>query len=140
VERHRLTGRPWCRYRRHGTPCTVDSVGFRFGDARFLRRLSDLIGSYDRVMTSETHSRGHGRQRSRSVQERTILTIAELRELPRGRAILFASGTPAVMIEPQPWYTNPTLAAVVQASIDAHTPAAIAPEAGRTASRRGSAA
>ena len=94
-------------------------------DDRFLRRLSDLIGPYDRVMTSETHSRGHGRQRSRSVQERTILTIAELRELPRGRAILFASGTPAAMIEPQPWYTNPATAAVVQASIDAHTPAAV---------------
>ena len=51
-------------------------------DDQFLRRLSDLIGSYDRVMTSESHSRGNGRQRSRSVQERTILTIAELRELP----------------------------------------------------------
>lgn len=57
-------------------------------------------------MTSETQSRGHGRQRSRSVQERSILTIAELRELQRGRAILFASGTPAAMIEPQPRYGN----------------------------------
>jgi len=110
-------------------------------DDRFLRRLSDLIGPYDRVMTSETHSRGHGRQRSQSVQERTILTIAELRELPRGRAILFASGTPAAMIEPQPWYNNPSIAAVVQASIDAHTPAAVdGAEIGGSSVKRGSAA
>jgi type IV secretory pathway TraG/TraD family ATPase VirD4 len=110
-------------------------------DDRFLRRLSDLIGSYDRVMTSESHSRGHGRQRSRSVQERTILTIAELRELPRGRAILFASGTPAAMIEPQPWYDNPTTGAVVQASIDNHTPTALdGAEVSGSSTGRGSAA
>ncbi len=92
-------------------------------------------------MTSESSGRGHGRQRSRSVQERTILTIAELRELPRGRAILFASGTPAAMIEPQPWYDNPTTAPVVQASIDAHTPAGIgAASIDGSSSSRGSAA
>ena len=92
-------------------------------------------------MTSESSGRGHGRQRSRSVQERTILTIAELRELPRGRAILFASGTPAAMIEPQPWYASPATVGVVQASIDNHTPTGLdGTEVGGSSSARGSAA
>jgi len=67
------------------------------------------------------------RQRSRSVQEKTILTVAELRELPPGRAICFASGTPAVLIEPQPWFLGKD-AAVIEASRKAHSPARAEPE------------
>jgi type IV secretory pathway TraG/TraD family ATPase VirD4 len=78
-------------------------------DDRFLRRLSELIGAAERVLRSHSTSRGH-RTITRNVQERVILTPAELRELPPGRAVVFASGTPAVLVEPVPWFRDPQLA------------------------------
>jgi type IV secretory pathway TraG/TraD family ATPase VirD4 len=72
-------------------------------DPAFLRRLSDLIGTTDRIVRSASISRGR-RTITRTVQERAILTPAELRELPTGRAVVFASGTPAILTQPQPWW------------------------------------
>ncbi|MGI8647804.1 MAG: conjugal transfer protein [Acidimicrobiales bacterium] len=94
-------------------------------DDRFLRRLSDLIGQYDQVMTSESLHKG-SRTRSRSIQERTILTVSELRELPPDRAVVFPSGTPALLMEPVPWFRGPQRAQV-QASINAFDPTGPAP-------------
>ena len=80
-------------------------------DPAFLRRLSDLIGTADRVQ--RTASIGGGRRTvTRSVQERSILTPAELREMPQGRAVLFASGTPAVLTHPVPWWEGPHAEAI----------------------------
>jgi len=104
----------------------VKIYGGGVDDDKFLRRISDLIGPYEQVVTSESSGRGT-RQRSRSVQEKTILTVAELRELPSGRAICFASGTPAVLIEPQPWFLGKD-AAVLEASRKAHSPSGSDPE------------
>lgn len=98
----------------------VKVYGGGVDDDKFLRRISDLIGPYEQIVTSESSGRGT-RQRSRSVQEKTILTVAELRELPTGRAICFASGTPAVLIEPQPWFRGKD-AAGIEASRQAHSP------------------
>jgi type IV secretory pathway TraG/TraD family ATPase VirD4 len=75
-------------------------------DPAFLRRLSDLIGETSLVRRSATVSKG-GRSVSRTVQRETILTPAELRELPQGRAVLFASGTPAILTHPVPWWEGP---------------------------------
>ena len=88
-------------------------------DDRFLGRVSALLGEYDYVARSSSTSKG-SRQISRSVQRRPILTVADLRDLPPGRAVLLASGTPPILVEPQPWYTGPH-AAEIQASIDAHS-------------------
>jgi type IV secretory pathway TraG/TraD family ATPase VirD4 len=72
-------------------------------DPAFLRRLSDLIGTAERLHRSS--SVGGGRRTiTRTVQERPILTPAELRELPQGRAVVFASGTPAILTQPVPWW------------------------------------
>jgi type IV secretory pathway TraG/TraD family ATPase VirD4 len=80
-------------------------------DPAFLRRLSDLIGTADRVQ--RTSSVGGGRRTvTRSVQERSILTPAELREMPQGRAVLFASGTPAVLTHPVRWWEGPHAQAI----------------------------
>ncbi|WP_238846472.1 TraM recognition domain-containing protein [Nocardia terpenica] len=46
-----------------------------------------------------------------------ILTAADLRSLPRGRAIVFPSGAPPVLIETQPWWNGP-YAAEVERSLD----------------------
>lgn len=90
-------------------------------DDRYLRRLSDLIGTYERVQTSQSRGK-QGTSRSRSVQEKQILTVAELRELPKGRAVMFASGIPAKMIEPQPWFAGGKHVAVINESRSKHGP------------------
>ncbi|WP_066466128.1 type IV secretory system conjugative DNA transfer family protein [Sanguibacter suarezii] len=93
----------------------VKIYGGGVDDDRYLRRLSDLIGTYERVQTSQSHSK-QGASRSRSVQEKQILTVAELRELPKGRAVMFASGIPAKMIEPQPWFAGGKHVAIITES------------------------
>lgn len=85
-------------------------------DDRYLRRLSDLIGTYERVQTTQSHGK-QGATRSRSVQEKQILTVSELRELPKGRAVMFASGIPAKMIAPPPWFTGGPHVEVIKASL-----------------------
>lgn len=80
-------------------------------DPAFLRRLSDLIGNAERLNRSANVGGGR-RTITRTVQERAILTPAELRELPQGRAVLFASGTPAVLTHPVPWWEGPHAAAI----------------------------
>jgi len=75
-------------------------------DPAFLRRLSDLIGTAERL--HRTASVGQGRRTiTRTTQDKPILTPAELRELPQGRAVVFASGTPAVLTHPIPWWEGP---------------------------------
>lgn len=54
------------------------------------------------------------------MQERPILTPAELRELPTGRAVVFASGTPAVLTHPEPWWDS-RHAPAIQAALTAQT-------------------
>lgn len=70
-------------------------------DDKFLRRLSDLIGTAEHLVRTSSVSRGQ-RTLTKAVQEKPILTVAQLRELPTGRAVVFPSGTPAVIIEPNP--------------------------------------
>lgn len=84
----------------------VKVYGGGVDDDRFLRRLSDLIGTAERITRSASTGRG-ARTITRSVQDQVILTPAELRELPQGRAVVFASGTPAVLTEPRQWFNSP---------------------------------
>jgi type IV secretory pathway TraG/TraD family ATPase VirD4 len=81
-------------------------------DARFLDRLSKLIGTHERLAQTRTTGERGRRSTTRAVAERTILTPAELRELPQGRAVLFASGTPAALLEPLPWWRGPHAEAI----------------------------
>ncbi|SJM45324.1 conjugative transfer gene complex protein [Actinomycetales bacterium JB111] len=92
-------------------------------EAEFLGELRQLIGTRDIDQVSISSGRG-GRSRNRTPGGRTkdILDVAELAALPRGRAVLFASGTPPVLIETMPWMTGP-YAEHVRASIAAHDPA-----------------
>ncbi|MGL5859200.1 MAG: hypothetical protein ACRC35_12510, partial [Angustibacter sp.] len=52
-----------------------------------------------------------------------ILDVAELAELPKGRAIVLASGSRSTLIRTQPWMTGPH-AEQVRASVAAHDPRA----------------
>ena len=85
-------------------------------DDAFLRRLSVLIGKAEQIVRT-TSAGGGKRTVTRSVQEKLILTEAELRELPKGRAVVFASGTPAILTHPVPWWEGPH-AEAIRAALD----------------------
>lgn len=109
--------KPW-------SAANVRLYGGGVDDDRFLRRLSELIGTHERLARTRTSGNRNRRGLTHSVVERTTLTAAELRELPAGRAVCFASGTPAFLLAPRPWWTGPH-AAAVQAPLAAHGTGAV---------------
>ncbi|CCE76604.1 type IV secretory system conjugative DNA transfer family protein [Clavibacter nebraskensis] len=106
-------------------------------EAEWLRELSELIGDYDHETVSSSTTRG---VRSASVQNdrRRILDTSELAELPRGRAVLLASGVRASMIATVPWMDGPE-AAVIRASLAAADARAVSGPATATAPASGAA-
>lgn len=73
-------------------------VGRGLNDADHLRDLASLIG--DRQIRDGSVTVGTGGHRSSSTQNRDerILTEADLRSLPRGRAVLFAAGARPILL------------------------------------------
>jgi type IV secretory pathway TraG/TraD family ATPase VirD4 len=89
----------------------------------FLQHISQLIGTYDRETTSASMNKGV-RSTSTSPKRENILEVAELADLPRGRAIMLSSGTRAALLRTVPWFQGPKeQVAAIQASIAAHDPA-----------------
>jgi len=89
-------------------------------EAEFLRELSELVGDYDKSTASVSYNRGI-RSTNHQLRRERILDASELAALPRGRAVMLSSGTPAALIETVPWMTGKH-APVVRASIAAHDP------------------
>lgn len=89
-------------------------------EPEFLGELSQMIGDYDKHTVSTNVGRNN-RSTSHQVHRERTLDIADLGALPRGRAIVFASGAPATLIETVPWMKG-ARAAEVMASISAHDP------------------
>ncbi|WP_029212103.1 TraM recognition domain-containing protein [Arsenicicoccus bolidensis] len=93
-------------------------------EKEFLEMLSALIGDYDKKVSSISTSRGQ-RSVSEQLTRERILDVADLQALPKGRAVVLASGNRPTLIETQPWMTGPH-AEAVKASIAAHDPSAVA--------------
>lgn len=91
-------------------------------EPEFLGELSQMIGDYDKQSRS-TSTGGGKRSTSLSVQRERTLDVADLGALPRGRAVVFASGAPATLVETVPWMTS-SHADAIRASIAAHDPSA----------------
>jgi type IV secretory pathway TraG/TraD family ATPase VirD4 len=95
----------------------------------FLKQLETLIGDYNRITASPTFQHGGQGAGSRSMSWQLtptpILTAADLRALPRDRAIAFAAGIPPVLIRPMYWWQT-SWAQDVRASIARYDPAAAA--------------
>lgn len=92
-------------------------------ETEFLGELSQLIGDYVYSNVSVSSSRQSGSSRSIDNDRKDkILDVSDLAALPRGRAVVFASGAPAVLVQTIPWYTGPD-AAAVKASLAKYDPA-----------------
>lgn len=100
----------------------VKVYGGGVSEVPFLEDLTKMIGQYDVERSSATTGAGRGgRSVSRHLNRENILDVDALASLPRGRAIVFASGTRPTLIRTQPWMTSPH-AERVRASIAAHDP------------------
>ncbi|MFH6681155.1 type IV secretory system conjugative DNA transfer family protein [Clavibacter michiganensis] len=89
----------------------------------FLQHISQLVGTYDRETSSSSMNKGV-RSTSTSLKRENILELAELADLPRGRAIMLSSGTRAALLRTTPWQNGPKeQVAAIKASIAAHDPA-----------------
>jgi type IV secretory pathway TraG/TraD family ATPase VirD4 len=112
----------------------IKVYGGGVAEAEFLGELAQLVGEYRYTNTTRSSSRqGTSTSHDDDRKERT-LDVSDLAALPRGRAVMFASGTPAALLETVPWMNGPQ-AEAVRASITAHDPAnrpAPAPARART--------
>lgn len=90
----------------------------------FLDSLSALLGSYDRKTGSVSVQTGsRGRSVSHQLTRERILDVDELGALPKGRAVVLASGSRPTLIRTEPWMVGP-YAEEVKASLRAHDPQA----------------
>ncbi|MFJ9841697.1 type IV secretory system conjugative DNA transfer family protein [Kitasatospora sp. NPDC101155] len=82
---------------------TTKIIGSGIDDADFADRLSRQIGEHDVQTVSVSNSDG---AKSTSVSMRTerILPPDEIRALPKGKVLLFATGMRVAMLDLKPWY------------------------------------
>ena len=100
----------------------IKVYGGGVSEVEFLSELSQLVGDFDLNTTSVAHGRG-GRSTNRAVRRERVLDVADLTSMPKGRAVVFASGAPATLVRTLPWMAGPR-AAEVRASIAQRDPAA----------------
>lgn len=98
----------------------VKVYGGGVAERGFLEDLSHMIGDFDRVASSTSYGRGH-RSVSQQLHRERILDVSDLGAIPKGRAVVLASGSRPTMIRTQPWMAGPH-AEAVRASIRAHDP------------------
>ncbi|MEU0541104.1 TraM recognition domain-containing protein [Nocardia sp. NPDC005978] len=98
----------------------IKVLGSGVDDTKFLQERSEAIGAYDSISSSVSESSG-GKSYSRSLGSSKTFDVHGLATLPRGRAIVFSSGTPAVLVRTVPWWEG-EYAAAVKESITKHDP------------------
>lgn len=94
---------------------TVKVIGSGIDDPDFADKLSRLIGDHDIETTSTSHSES-GKSTSVSMRQQRILPADEIRALPKGTALCFATGLRAAMLDLRPWYQEPGAAELSAAS------------------------
>ncbi|MGW2087540.1 type IV secretory system conjugative DNA transfer family protein [Streptomyces sp. NPDC001880] len=85
---------------------TIKLVGSGIDDADFADKLSRLVGDHDvrtvSVSTSET-----GKSTSVSMRQERVLPADAIRALPKGSALLLATGIRPALLDLKPWYREP---------------------------------
>ena len=76
--------------------------------------VSRLVGEHD--VPTDSWSTGAGRAtRTSSTRRERILSAADVRALPKGTALLLATGAKPAMVRLLPWYEGPRAAEVAAA-------------------------
>ena len=87
---------------------TIKLIGPGMDDPDFAEDLSRLVGDHDVLTVSRNSGGGRGgASRTHANRQQRILPASAVRELPKGQALLLATGAKPAMITLQPWYTGP---------------------------------
>ena len=86
---------------------TVKLIGAGMDDPSFAEDLSRLVGDHDVLTGSRSSGGGRGGGRTHATRQQRILPANAIRELPKGRALLLATGSKPALLTLQPWYTGP---------------------------------
>jgi type IV secretory pathway TraG/TraD family ATPase VirD4 len=98
---------------------TIKLIGAGIDDPKLAEDLSRLAGEHDVPVGSMTRDGSGLASWQTSTRRQRILEAADIRALPKGTALLLATGLPVAMIDLQPWYTGPDAAAITVAAASA---------------------
>lgn len=91
---------------------TSKLIGAGIDDPKFAEEMSTLVGTH--LVNETSVSRGSsGRSTSTSHRREKVMEASEIRAMPKGTALLLATGTRVAMIRLRPWYLEPYAAEVV---------------------------
>ncbi|MET7701003.1 TraM recognition domain-containing protein [Streptomyces sp. NPDC005485] len=102
---------------------TIKLLGAGLDDADFVEKVSRLVGEHDVSTVSYSKSKD-GRSRSTSYRLERILPADRIRALPKGTALLLATGIKPALVKLRPWYADPgadRIATAAQAEVKAIT-------------------
>ncbi|WP_431930136.1 TraM recognition domain-containing protein [Micromonospora sp. RP3T] len=94
---------------------TVKLLGAGLDDADFVDKVARLVGQHD--VRTPTYSRSRdGGSRSVSYRQEQVLPADRIRALPKGTALLLATGVRPAVIRLRPWYKEPDAAPIAAAA------------------------
>ncbi|MEV4388471.1 TraM recognition domain-containing protein [Micromonospora sp. NPDC049580] len=94
---------------------TVKLLGAGLDDADFVDKVARLIGQHD--VRTPTYSRSRdGSSRSVSYRQEQVLPADRIRALPKGTALLLATGVRPAVIRLRPWYKEPDAGPIAAAA------------------------
>jgi type IV secretory pathway TraG/TraD family ATPase VirD4 len=94
---------------------TVKVIGSGIDDADFADRLSRLVGEHEVPTLSHSTSES-GKSSSISMRTERILPPDAIRALPKGQALLLATGVRPAVLDLKPWYRERGARELIQAS------------------------
>jgi type IV secretory pathway TraG/TraD family ATPase VirD4 len=108
---------------------TIKLLGAGLDDADFVDKISRLVGQHDVKTPSYSRAAKTGSSRSVSYRLQQVLPPDKIRALPKGTALLLATGIRPALIRLRPWYKEPAvgpIAAAAKAEVQAITERAAA--------------
>ncbi|MEV4046273.1 TraM recognition domain-containing protein [Streptomyces sp. NPDC049744] len=94
---------------------TIKLLGAGLDDADFVEKISKLVGNHD-VRTPTINKGKEGTSRSYSYRLDPTLPADRIRALPKGTALLLATGVRPALIRLRPWYKEPGAASISAAA------------------------
>lgn len=102
---------------------TIKLLGAGLDDADFVDKIARLVGQHDVATPSYSRSKD-GSSRSVSYRQEQVLPADKIRALPKGTALLLATGIRPALIRLRPWYKEPNagpISAAAKAEVQAIT-------------------
>ncbi|WP_030611643.1 type IV secretory system conjugative DNA transfer family protein [Streptomyces sclerotialus] len=85
---------------------TIKLIGSGIDDADFADKLSRLAGDHE-VQTVSVSTSESGKSSSLSMRQERVLPADAIRALPKGSALLLATGIRPALLDLKPWYREP---------------------------------